>query len=81
MTRGAATSGSSSDGRVHAFGVKDEVKRIIKACLGVGVVSGMTFEQLVQWLATPQNAAKFVIRRIGLAAAIGCIGGVIFEYT
>lgn len=59
---------------------RKEVKRIVGACLGVGSVSGMTFEQLVRWLATPSTAVKFVVRRIGLAAAVGCIGGIIWEY-
>lgn len=58
----------------------DEVKRIVKACLGVGSVNGMSFEQLVRWLGNPKTAAKFVIRRIGWVGAVSCIGGVIFEY-
>lgn len=57
-----------------------EVKRIIGACLGFGGAGGMGFEALVRYLANPINAAKFVIRRIGIAGAISCIGGVIWLY-
>lgn len=57
-----------------------EVKRIVGACLGFGGAGGMGFEALVRYLGDPVNAAKFVIRRIGIAGAISCVGGVIWEY-
>ncbi|MUK01341.1 hypothetical protein GM708_05020 [Vibrio cholerae] len=57
-----------------------EVKRIIGACLGFGGAGGMGFEALVRYLANPVNAVKFVIRRIGIAGAISCVGGVIWLY-
>lgn len=57
-----------------------EVKRIIGACLGFGGAGGMSFEALVRYLGEPKNAAKFVIRRIGIAGAVSCVGGVIWEY-
>lgn len=40
----------------------------------------MSFGQLVRSLATPKNAVTCAIRRIGLAAAIGCIEGIVWEY-
>ncbi len=58
----------------------DEVKRIVGACLGFGGAGGMGFEKLVRWLGNPMNAAKFVIRRIGLVGAVSCIGGIIWSY-
>ena len=57
-----------------------EVKRIIGACLGFGGAGGMGFEALVRYLTTPANAITFVIRRIGIAGAISCVGGVIRLY-
>ncbi|WP_146114050.1 MULTISPECIES: hypothetical protein [unclassified Arthrobacter] len=57
-----------------------EVKRIITACLGVGSHGAATFELFLQELATPKNAAKFVIRRLGVLGAISCAGGIIWEY-
>lgn len=58
----------------------NEVKCIVGACLGFGGAGGMSFEQLVRWLANPVTAAKFVIRRIGIAGAVSCIGGIIWTY-
>ena len=60
--------------------VHPEVKRIVNACLGTGTIAGMNFETFVRWIATPQNAVRFVIRRIGIVAAIACVGGIIWEY-
>ena len=71
---------SASGMNVSPQGIFNEVKRIIGACLGFGGAGGMGFEQLVRWLGNPVNAAKFVIRRIGIVGAISCIGGIIWEY-
>lgn len=71
---------NDSSGSMRPADVLKEVKRIVGACLGFGGTSGMTFEQLVRWLGNPANAAKFVIRRIGLVGAVSCIGGVIWSY-
>lgn len=57
-----------------------QVKKIIGACLGFGGAGGMGFEALVRYLSTPANAVKFVIRRIGIAGAISCVGGIIWLY-
>lgn len=74
---GAGTQGNmTTQGWMHP-----EVKRIIGACLGFGGTGGLTFEALVQKLATPKNAAKFVIRRLGVFGAVSCAGGVIWEYA
>ncbi|WP_404287173.1 hypothetical protein [Glutamicibacter arilaitensis] len=54
-----------------------EAKRVLKACLGL---DALTIEALVQELATPKNAVKFVVRRIGVFAAVACAGGIIWEY-
>ncbi|MGO2808692.1 hypothetical protein ACTXML_03725 [Glutamicibacter arilaitensis] len=40
----------------------------------------MGFEALVRYLSTPANAVKFVIRRIGIAGAFSCVGGIIGLY-
>lgn len=66
---------ASTDAILHP-----EVKRIIGACLGFGGAGGMGFEALVRYLGNPVNAAKFVVRRIGIVGAISCVGGVIWLY-
>lgn len=62
-------------------GINEEAKGIIEACLGIGLHSGALTEELTQALASPRNAAKFVIRRIGVGAAVGCAGGIIWRYV
>lgn len=59
---------------------KTEIKRFIKACFGIGVQGASTIEALIQELATPKNAVKFIVRRLGWFGAISCLGGVIYEY-
>lgn len=59
---------------------KSEVKRFIKACFGIGLQGASMIEALAQELATPKNAVKFIIRRLGWFGAISCLGGVIYEY-
>ncbi|GAA2970133.1 hypothetical protein ACFO7V_18310 [Glutamicibacter bergerei] len=75
---------SSADSRTskvsQVASASSEAKRIIKACLGVGINGGLTFENIVQMFNTPAKAAKFVVRRIGIIGAISCVGGVIWEY-
>lgn len=73
---------TGTQGNMTAQGwMNPEVKRIIGACLGFGGAGGMSFEALVQKLATPKNAAKFVIRRLGVFGAVSCAGGIIWEYA
>lgn len=60
--------------------VHPEVKRIIGACLGFGSTGGLSFEALVQKYATPQNAVKFVVRRIGVFGAVSCAGSIVWMY-
>ncbi|WP_404288121.1 hypothetical protein [Glutamicibacter arilaitensis] len=57
-----------------------EAARIIKACIGVGTDGALSIEAIIQMVATPKNAAKFVIRRLGWFGAISCAGGIIAEY-
>lgn len=56
------------------------VKRVIGACLGFGGSGALSFEALVRYLATPQNAVKFVVRRLGVFGAVSCAGGIVWEF-
>lgn len=60
--------------------IHPEVKRIIGACIGIGVTGGISAETVVQMFNTPSKAAKFVVRRLGVFGAISCAGGIIWEY-
>lgn len=65
---------------VRTKGINQEAKDLIEACLGLGVFSGQAAEQAAQALTSPQNAVKFIVRRIGVGAAVGCAGGIIWHY-
>lgn len=60
--------------------IPPEAKEIIGACLGVAWESGAIAEAVFREVTLVQTAVKFVIRRIGLGAAIGCVGGIIWHY-
>ncbi len=57
-----------------------EAKRIIGACLGFSWATGPAAEAIFREVTSVKKAVKFIIRRIGLGAAIGCVGGIIWEY-
>ncbi|MFW9239209.1 hypothetical protein [Corynebacterium striatum] len=81
------TDNVSSDGAgaVTTYSVHDEIKSVVGACLGVGAGGGTTWKalgedvliQLTSW----RTAVKFVIRRIGLMAAVSCMGGIVWHYV
>ncbi|GAA1353246.1 hypothetical protein [Falsarthrobacter nasiphocae] len=66
---------TQAEGIIHP-----EVKRIIGACLGIGVPGAISAETVIRWFNTPQKAAKFIVRRLGVFGAISCAGGIIWEY-
>lgn len=62
-------------------GVGDEIKRVVGACLGIDFFAATSAwaaieSQVTDW----DKAAKFVLRRVGLIAALSCGGGVFAEY-
>lgn len=65
--------------------VHEEIKRAVGACLGVGVQGGTTWaalgENVLVQLTSWRTAVQFVVRRIGLAAAVSCLGGIVWEYV
>lgn len=61
----------------HAASTKSELKSIIEHCVGFGL-SGAGLAKLVS---SPKVAFKFIIRRIGFAAALSCAGGVVWKYV
>ncbi|MEJ4112936.1 hypothetical protein ACGE24_07640 [Corynebacterium kroppenstedtii] len=69
---------------ITTYSVHDEIKAVVGACLGVGVVGGTTWkalgEDVLVQLTTWRGAVKFVVRRIGLAAAVSCMGGIVWHY-
>ncbi len=74
----------TNDGQplIQARGViPQEAKDIIEACLGLGVFSGGLAEELARQVSSVQTAIKFIIRRIGFGAAVGCVGGIIWHYV
>lgn len=75
-----ATEGSAAENMAARRVIPKEVKKIIGACLGFGSTGALSFEALVQKLATPANAAKFVVRRLGVFGAVSCAGGIIWKY-
>lgn len=72
---------SESEPSITSYGIlPDEAKRIIGACLGVSWESGPLAEAIFREVYDVRTAAKFLIPRVGLGAAIGCAGGIIWEY-
>lgn len=53
-----------------------KIAKLFMACLGI---AGMTELSLRKLFPTVQDAAKFVVRRLGVFAAISCGGGIIRE--
>lgn len=60
--------------------IPQEAKEIIGACLGFSWESGPLAEQIFREVTSVDKAIKFIIRRVGLGAAIGCVGGIIWHY-
>ncbi|MBG9332597.1 hypothetical protein I4J42_01695 [Corynebacterium belfantii] len=60
--------------------IPQKAKEIIGACLGFSWESGPLAEVIFREVTSVKTAVKFVIRRIGLGAAIGCVGGIIWHY-
>lgn len=71
------------DRGVNTYGVSDEVKKVVAACLGLGVVGGTAWktigEDVIRQLTNWETATKFVIRRIGVAGALSCMGGIVWR--
>lgn len=68
-------------GQVQAAGVGDEIKRVVGACLGIDFFGAVTaWEAIESQVNTWNKAAKFVLRRVGLIAALSCGGGIFAEY-
>lgn len=64
--------------------VHDEIKRAVGACLGIGTQGATTWaalgEGVLAELASWETAVKFAVRRIGVVAAVSCLGGIVWEY-
>ncbi|MBE9372934.1 hypothetical protein IQ251_00585 [Saccharopolyspora sp. HNM0983] len=59
--------------------VIDEIVEVVAACLGT-TPAGLSLQGVLEQINTWQKAAKFVLRRIGLFAAISCGGGIFAHY-
>ena len=72
---------NSKTHRVQTYGVKEEIKRTVGACLGIDFAANIgAWEAIESQGNTWQKAAKFVLRRVGVIAAVSCGGGVFAEY-
>lgn len=70
-----------NDGQIQPQGVGDEIKRTVGACLGIDFAAHVgAWEAIESQVNSWDKAAKFVLRRVGLVAAISCGGGVFAEY-
>lgn len=58
----------------------DTIVKIIKGCLG-GALGGTTIAGIISSIDSVQNAVKFVVRRVGFLAALGCAGGIVLEFA
>lgn len=75
------TKASKGAPTVQTYAVSDEIKRAVGACLGIDFYGAVgAWEAIESQINTWQNAAKFVLRRVGLIGAIACGGGVFAEY-
>jgi hypothetical protein len=65
----------------QARGVTDEIKRVVGACIGIDFFGAVgAWEAIESQVDSWDKAAKFVLRRVGLIAAISCGGGIFAEY-
>ncbi|KZF00592.1 MULTISPECIES: hypothetical protein [unclassified Rhodococcus (in: high G+C Gram-positive bacteria)] len=65
----------------QARGVTDEIKRVVGACLGIDFFGAVgAWEAIESQVNSWDKAAKFVLRRVGLIAALSCGGGIFAEY-
>lgn len=65
----------------QARGVTDEIKRVVGACIGIDFFGAVgAWEAIESQVNSWDKAAKFVLRRVGLVAAISCGGGIFAEY-
>lgn len=78
----ADTSGIKREGGDLTFrNAGDEIKRAVVACLGINFFSAVSAWAAVESAVSNwRSVAKFVLRRVGLVAAISCGGGVFAEY-
>jgi hypothetical protein len=65
-----------------AYGVTADptVRSIIEACLK-GSIGGASLEGIIGSIDSVKNAVKFVVRRVGVLAAVGCAGAIVWEYV
>lgn len=77
----ATLSEDSSNVQLYSASAGDEIKRAVGACIGVDLVGSVTAWEAIESQVTDWNkAAKFVLRRVGLVAALSCGGGIFAEY-
>lgn len=66
---------------VQSYSATDEIKRVVGACLGIDFFGAVgAWEAIESQVTDWDKAAKFVLRRVGLVAAVSCGGGVLAEY-
>lgn len=66
---------------VEPYSATDEIKRAVGACLGIDFFGAVgAWEAIESQVTDWKKAAKFVLRRVGLVAALACGGGVFAEY-
>lgn len=60
--------------------LKQHIKKVIAGCLGVQpqtlTVWGVLEANFKSW----DKAVKFLVRRVGVLAAVSCLGGIVYEY-
>ena len=66
---------------VQPYSATDEIKRAVGACLGIDFFGAVgAWEAIESQVTDWKKAAKFVLRRVGLIAALSCGGGIFAEY-
>ena len=60
--------------------LKQHIKKVIAGCLGVQAETFTVWGVLEATFKSWDKAIKFLVRRIGVLAAVSCLGGIVYKY-
>lgn len=60
--------------------IPQEIKDVVGACLGISAGASGLWAGIAEQVSSWDKAVKFVVRRVGVVAAVSCMGGIVWHY-
>lgn len=60
--------------------IPQEIKDVVGACLGISAGATGLWAGIAEQVGSWDKAVKFVVRRVGVVAAVSCMGGIVWHY-